>query len=119
MKRLNVAHSYYCNDDNYYNMECRYEFGSWQEFLDADELRDMDLNLVFRWDMLQPEDPETWDVLPGEWRLHLYVMQQRKGRFVVVVISVRDEDEDGIAQWLRPRWDHLQKLWVPLSGGEA
>jgi hypothetical protein len=136
-----VDHPYYCSDSNYYvggvpkELQPRptaeglaalgvdvwdgftpydhFEFESWSDFGWKDA--DLDMNLVFRWDWKVP-DPNDYGAdedMPPE-TLFLYVMQQRKGRFVVLSFPVARDEEPEIREWLQGRFEHLLKLWGPL-----
>lgn len=106
-----VDHSYYCNDNNYYANNVA-ECDSWQTFVDEAGDMDMDYNLLFRWDWRDSGNPDE-EIEQDE--LHLHFMAQRKGRFFTYVVKVDKGDEQLIADWLKPRFEHLVKLWLPLE----
>lgn len=112
MKLSEVEHDYYCNDANYFGGQCLQEFSSWQSFLDEQGDADMDYNLLFRWD---------WRPAGEDWGLEsdtlcLYYVGQRKGLFRIVHVSgVTKADEAEIRAWLSLRWEHLVRLWSPVS----
>ena len=107
-----VKHDYYCQDTNYFSSEKPVEFRNWQSFLTEYEKADMDYNLVFRWDW---KDSTVSDNELKQDELHIYTMWQRKGRFVAVIVNVFKEDEQLVIDWLKPRFEHLMKLWQPIE----
>jgi hypothetical protein len=120
-------HAYYCNDENWYDVKCALQYNSWHEFLDdfgwssimpdlPKTPLDMDYNMLFRWDCELVKDDN--DEPTGDIVLKLYWMQQRKGKFMSTRISISEEDELEIIQWLSPFWDYMKELWIPFSGKE-
>jgi hypothetical protein len=122
MTRLwEVDHPYYCSESNYYvggladPPHDHYEFTSWAEFGWKDS--DPDLNLVFRWDWYVPDpaDYEGSDVEMPPETLTLFVMMQRKGRFVVCSMPVDRSDELAIRAWLAERAKTIAAIWAPIE----
>lgn len=118
---LAVAHSYYCEEMNYYANKADggpFEFDSWAAFAEEHSDADIEWNMVFRWDWrrFDKEDHDA-ESMPSDQRdtLQLCVMHQRKGRYVSYLIRVTDADEEAVRTYLEPRWRYLQKLWEPLS----
>lgn len=112
LKELAIDHEYYCSDHNYYSNDCYFSSANWQEFIDEMGGADLDMNLLFRWD-ITPYDEEIED--KKGFYMQLFYMQQRKGRFIICNIeSVTDEDVPNIIKFLTPRFLHLKKLWLPL-----
>lgn len=120
-----VDHSYYCNDGNYNasHSESVFEFKSWQDFMAEMGDADMDYNLIFRWDWKEQDDngDRTYKGYDNyrNGKLHLYQMQQRKGRFVVMIVEVCRADEKAVREYLEPRWNYLRGLWSPINGESA
>lgn len=108
MKHLwEVDHAYYCNDANYYSNDASTEYDSWYDFIAEWGQSDLNYNLLFRWDWKKDDD--------GSY-LHLYWMLQRKGHFTPCIVrGMRDEDEASVIEFLKPRLEHLKKLWEPLN----
>lgn len=120
-------HDYYCSETNYYSNDTVQEYGTLIEFLAAEGDSDMDYNLVFRWDwQLIEEDavgrsvsmPEGDDYYRG-YDFKVFWMGQRKGLYRSTITKVCRADEPAVIEWLRPRWDHLSKLWAPISESTA
>ena len=111
------SHPYYANMGNYYLNSALSEFGSWANFVEDCGDLDMDYNLLVRFDWKLPEEegdtPE---------RLELAFLQQRKGRYWPVVITLTD-DPEGLEQqiryWLQIRWNHMKRLWEPFGESET
>ena len=96
-----IKHDYYCEDrDELY-------YDSWIAFLESMNDIDYDLNLIFRFDWCINDK--------GENKLFLYYVLQRKGIVRTDVINVNKSDENEIIEWLGYRFDHLFKLWSPIS----
>lgn len=107
-----AKHDYYCTDTNYFSSEKVAEFRNWDQFMSEFADADMDYNLVFRWDWRGSNEPDE-DLRHDE--LHIYFMGQRKGKFFTTIINVDKEDEPQVIEWLRPRLEHLVKLWQPFD----
>lgn len=115
-----VDHPYYCNQGNYYARESVGDHHkAWSSFIAEYADADFDLNLVFRFDWLEGEDNGagefTGDVNYRNGQLCIYWMGQRKGLYRYSTIEVCRADEPAVIEFLRPRWDHMRKLWEPLS----
>lgn len=107
-----IEHDYCCSESNYFSRNHTYPYSSWEEFLKENGRYDLDLNLLFRWDWVIPSEDN--EVLENEI-LWLFVMQQRKGLFVVYQISVKRKDEESVKAYLRPRWEKMKSLWGGIS----
>lgn len=123
MKHLwEVEHSYYCNEGNYFDGDCNKKFKSWQDFMDEMGNADLDMNLLFRWDMIPPykdessENPIIWqgDENYRDCVLKLFWMGQRKGLYFSQTVEVCRSDESAIREYLTQRFEHLKLLWSPL-----
>jgi len=129
MTRLwEVKHDYYCAESNFYARGDQQPFQSYKrlaDFLAEEGDADLDWNLVFRWDWKEDPDEEAGisayngDDNYRNGKLLLFIMNQRKGLYRWVEVSVCRADEPAVIEYLRPRWEHLQKLWAPLSGVQA
>ena len=115
-----ARHPYYCNEGNYYAREsCEAYYKTWASFVESEGDDDMDLNLVFRfdWDENDGEGDPTFngDVYYRNGKLKLFYMGQRKGLYRWAIVEVCRADEPAVIEFLRPRWEHMQTLWAPLS----
>jgi hypothetical protein len=123
MKHLwEVDHPYYCNQGNYYapgNDQPMTQHRSWAEFMAEEGDADINCNLVFRWDWREGEDWELGEYNGDDYYRHakflIFFMGQRKGLYRWAEVDVCRADEPAIIEYLRPRWDHLRKIWEPLA----
>lgn len=99
-----VEHEYYCNLGNYYSNDCGEEYDTWEDFFEEWGDADLDFNLLFRWD---------WN--PESNKLYLFYMLQRKGIYRYCSVNIKEEDEQKIIDFLKPKWQHLKGLWSPLE----
>lgn len=118
-----VNHDYYCADSNYYapgNAQPGQHFKSIADFLKEEADADLDYNLLFRWDWqeLHEETGEpnyNGDPYYRNGKLFLFFMGQRKGLYRWATVDVCRADEPAVIEYLKPRLEHLRKLWSPLS----
>ena len=104
LSELSKSHPYYCSDSSYYSLGFNTTFSNWEEFYVGMGKSDLDMNLVFRWDVCQGDD--------GNYCMEIFIIHQRKGRFVPFMIDrVTDEDVPKILEYLKERQDHIKKLW--------
>ena len=115
-----VDHSYYCNEGNYYANGCGDEYKRFSDFAAEYSDADFDMNLVFRFDWIE-QDSETGesnyngDDNYRDGTLKIFWMGQRKGLYRFSLVEVCRADEPEVIKFLRPRWEHLRKLWAPLA----
>ena len=117
-----VDHQYYCNQANHFAPGDRQpvtSHGNWASFLAEEGDADMDWNLLFRWDWQKPVDEDGDDTDEAEEKLLLFFMNQRKGLYRWVEIAVTHNDEASVIKYLRPRLQHLLRLWEPLQPATA
>jgi len=104
---LAVNHDYYCSESNYYSNEAKQGYSKWPEFYNEYFDCDIDMNLIFRWDIKKHDS--------GEYHMEMFMIQQRKGIFVPIEIkSVNDNDCDSILELLHKHLDKLKKIWMPI-----
>ena len=53
--------------------------------------------------------------MPGD-TLQLFYFMQRKARNMSVFVSVTEDDEPAVREFLTAKADHMRKLWEPLLG---
>ena len=71
---------------------------------------DEDMNLVFRFDISEKEN------IKGEYNMEIFIVHQRKGRFVPFWIeTVYEKDFELIKNYLEIRYKKIQNLWSPFS----
>lgn len=102
-------HPYYTSDTNFLSNDYTHRAGSWGEFIDEMGGFDIDLNLVVRWDWRTPEGP-------GErHELQLTYVLQRKGIYMVWLVTVTPDDEAAVREFLQPHWERLRENWAGIS----
>ena len=103
-------HSYYCEGIGGNDYE------SWSSFRDDwdQESLDLDYNHCFRFDIIDEEDADGMST--NEYQLLLSIMQQRKGRYVSVVIKhITENDLPEINRYLSRCWEYLKMQWSEFS----
>jgi len=114
LQKLAVEHPYYCSDSNYYSNEASQRFETMTEFLDEWEGADLDMNLIFRWDIKPRGDTgaET-----GRYCAKVFIMLQRKGIFMPVYIAhINEAEAERFETLAQQHWTTIQALWNPISG---
>jgi hypothetical protein len=115
LKSLAVEHPYYCSESNYYSNEARIRYETMTEFLDYFEGADVDMNLVFRWDIRlrgEGEDAEK----AGRYCAEIFIMRQSKGIFTPVYVShVNEVEAERFKKYAEKHWDALKDMWNPIS----
>lgn len=112
-----IDHPYYCSDTNYFSNDCYQKWDSFDTFFKEENDGDFDYNLLFRWDWNLDDDKINPLEKPFEMTgdLKIFWMGQRKGLFRSSIIRVCADDEQKVIEFLKPRWEHMRKLWEPLS----
>jgi hypothetical protein len=117
-----VDHAYCCNLGNYFATSRDLpitRFKSFADFLSEWGDADFDYNLLFRWDWHEGEDhdlpPYNGDDNYRNGLLLIFWMGQRKGLYQWSEIEVCRADEPEVIKFLQPRFEHLMKLWEPLT----
>ena len=108
IKDLAIDHDYYCSESNYYSNDPGDTWDSWPEFYDEYIDGDIDMNLIFRWDIHKHEKSDRY------W-MEVFIIHQRKGIFAAHKISiVIDEDVESILELLQKHINKLKKIWMPI-----
>lgn len=116
-----VNKPYYCEASSYFSSEreckTKFEYNSFDEFLEEWEDADYDMNLLFRWDWIAvdeyDEEDEIIPVPEGQepnYVLRLYYMLQRKGYKVSCHVTVTQADEQRVIEYLKPRIAYMKDL---------
>lgn len=109
LKDLAVDHDYYANESNYYSNDATLKYDTWADFYEEFKDADVDMNLVYRWDISLREKSERY-------RMQIIIIGQRKGIYKPVHINYVDEkDVDQIVQFMKPHFEKLLSIWNPLS----
>ena len=105
---LLLDHDYYCSDTNYFSNDAGMSWENFQGFYDEFFNADIDMNLIFRWDIKRRED--------GTLYMCIFIIHQRKGVFAPHYIeSVSESDFENIKNMLQPHMDKLMKIWQPFK----
>lgn len=106
---IGCNHDYYCHTNNYYSNDPFSEWGTWKEFYDNWIDVDVDMNLIFRWDIRAYEEIET------KYYMEIFIIQQRKGIFCPQLINnVTPNDFDSIVELLSKHYCKIRNLWNPF-----
>ena len=108
-------HPYYCSETNYFSNDHCAKWENATEFLDCMENSDIDMNLVFRWDIERNTDIETGEELEG-YHARVFIIQQRKGIFYPHYIKSITEDElERFLKYIEKHWKRMNEMWAPIS----
>tara|TARA_Y100000768_G_C23950847_1_gene670127 strand:+ start:353 stop:703 length:351 start_codon:yes stop_codon:yes gene_type:complete len=109
LKDLAIEHDYYCSGSNYYSNEPEMSFETFAEFYEEFHDADVDMNLVFRWDLRKSEESEIH-------YLEIFMMQQRRGIFKPIQIeSFYESDIELFVKYLKPHIEKLKAIWKPFE----
>ena len=115
LSKLAVEHPYYCSELNYYSNEATTNWDSMSDFLGDMENSDVDMNLVFRWDIHPNTDVET-EEKTGGYYAEIFIIHQRKGVFHPCLIkNIVEADVPRLKEYLSKHWACLNALWIPLT----
>ena len=115
LQELAVYHPYYCSDSNFYSNKPAQRFETMTEFLDEFESCDIDMNLVFRWD-IRPRGESDEAIKAGRYYAEVFLMLQRKGIFMPVYIShVNEAEAERFIEYAKGHWEVIKALWEPIS----
>lgn len=109
LKDLAIDHDYYASDSNYYSNEAKVTYNNWYEFQEDYGEADIDMNLVFRWDIYKRDNDK------GYW-MQIIIIKQRKGVYTPIHINeVVEEDASQIIEFMKPHLEKILKIWQPIS----
>ncbi len=109
IKDLAVDHDYYASDNNYYSNDASGNYENWNDFYEEFKDADIDMNLVFRWDVTRKEEEEGYF-------MQVIIIAQRKGIYMPIQIEdVKDEDVEQIKEFMKPHFEKLVSIWNPLN----
>ncbi len=115
LKDMAVDHPYYCSESNYYSNEASQKYETMTEYLDDWEECDIDMNLIFRWDIkLRGEGEEA--AKAGRYYAEVFYILQRKGIFKPIYIAhVNEVEVDRFKILANKHWAAMQELWAPIA----
>ena len=109
LKDLAIDHDYYASGTNYYDNDATQNYQTWADFLEEYKDCDIDMNLVYRWDIDKRDKSDRY-------YMQIIVIAQRKGIYVPIQIQYVDEtDVVSIVEFMKPHFEKLLKLWTPLT----
>lgn len=109
LKDLAVKHDYYCSDSNFYSNEAALKYETFSDFYEDFHDADIDMNLIFRWDIREREESKRH-------YLEIFMMNQRKGIFRPIYISLFDDkDVDLFIGLLKPHIEKIKSIWKPFN----
>lgn len=109
LKELAIDHPYFCNDNNYYSNKAAENYSCWEDFYDDWSGADIDMNLIFRFDIIQDEETNLYS-------MKIFFILQRKGIFKPVSIkSVREDNVEEIIKLLTKHHKRLKEIWLPFK----
>lgn len=115
LKDLAVDHPYYANRSNFYSRDAQFNYDTWASFFEEWGDAEIDMNLVYRFDVYENGDEETSQKL-GTYNMQITQIGQRKGIYKVMLIDlVTEDDVPAIVAYLRPYWEQMKQLWQPFS----
>lgn len=116
LKDLATNHDYYASSSNYYSNEAGNEWNTWSEFYQEFREADVDMNLVYRWDISLIDDSKGH--VDGNYQMQVIIIGQRKGLYLPHTISrIFEIDLPEILLYLKPHFQKLISIWQPISGG--
>ena len=114
LKELAVDHPYYASGSNYYSNDADGSHETMGDFLDEFEDSDVDMNLVYRWDVKERCDENTDEPL-GHYYAEIFIIGQRKGLYLPQYVARFDEcDVERFVSYLEKHWLTIQALWRPI-----
>lgn len=109
LKDLAVNHDYYASASNFYSNEVSGYFSTWADFYEEFCDADIDLNLVYRWDICRRDKS-------NHYYMQIIIIVQRKGIYMPIHVDyVDDKDVPQIIEFMKPHFEKLCRIWNPLS----
>lgn len=107
LKELSVKHPYYASECNYYDSNARETYETWEDFYEEYKEADIDMNLIFRWDVFEDS---------GNYSMVMIFIQQRRGIYHPIIIdSLEESNADQIKQFLAVHIEKIKSIWKPLK----
>lgn len=111
LKLKKTNHPYYCE---MYSTQFLQEYDNWDEFKNAFNLEtiDHDMNYIIRFDLYKYDIDENGIKRDDYYVLKLFYMQQRRGRYVPVIVNnIEEKDIKEINEYLKDCYEYTKKLW--------
>ena len=118
LEHLAVEHYYYCSDNNYFSNDAGAEWDCVDDFLEEFDNADVDMNMVFRFDVREIEDDDGKQT--GKYYAQVFMMHQRKGIFASHYIKqIEEKDVEKFSSYLQKHYDYIKNLWEPFNNNET
>lgn len=115
LEQLSIDHPYYCSDSNWFSNEPTVRHETMTEFLDDYENADIDMNLIFRWDIKNRSESEEGKKA-GRYYAEVFIMHQRKGIFAPhLIANINEPEAERFKKIALEHWETLKQMWEPLS----
>ena len=109
LDELCIKHPYYLDTENLFSDQPSLVYDNWLSFCPEWRHADVDMNLVFRWDMFMPCEDYPF------YRLRLGIIQQRKGIYQgVTVNNLTEQDKVDIVSYLNMHYIRNTQNWLPF-----
>jgi len=106
--QLAIEHDYYCILHNRNSNDAYHEYDTWHEFYLEWGDMDLDMNLLFRWDIKPKKEAQ-------HYTMEIFIVLQRRGIFIPILIKdIQEKDLTQILDFLIPCAKKLQNIWKPL-----
>lgn len=107
LKDLAIDHDYYASENNFYSNDAKGVFDNWDAFYREFGEADIDMNLVYRWDISEGK---------RGYYMQVFIIQQRKGIYTPVFInSIEEKDVIQIIAFLKPHLEKIKAIWSPFK----
>lgn len=105
-----LEHPYYCSENNFYSLEPKERFSTVSDFLDEFEEADVDMNLVFRWDIKSNINDNSAKI--EGYYMEIFMILQRKGIFKPIFIeSIKEDEVPRLLKYLERHKEVIDKFW--------
>ena len=113
LKELSVDHPYYASNSNYFSGEAGGTWETMTEFLDDMEDADIDMNLIYRWD-IRPRGETGAET--GRYSAEVFIIRQRKGIYSPQVIKhINEAEAERFKALAQKHWETIKAIWAPFS----
>lgn len=111
---LVVEHDYYCSDSPCHNLGFETDYKNFKDFYNEMGNSDDDMNLVFRFD-IKTRDEDEIDNNTSKYFMEIFMVHQRKGRFVPFFIeNIYETDFELIKEYLERKFNKIKQIWNPF-----
>ena len=109
LKDLFIEHPYYASSSNYYSNEASLSFQTMSDFISEFADADIDMNLIYRWDVHKHDKSETY------WA-EIFIIHQRQGIYTPIVIHhFAEDDVSSFISLVTKHKERLLECWKPIA----